>query len=174
MLSWSYVRKTSLVPKPWFGVHTTFSNLPRCSSLGSRGLSKRILRTESLKSQSHLGHSHSFLQSNLMAVCVCVDYKARCTQPAENGSILDAPLLLAARAKTAFTTRYGHYQWRVLPFGLTNAPAAFQRRMLRILGQILFCIPRRHHRLQPNSRRARATPREYSQSPRGGPNDPES
>ena len=28
--------------------------------------------------------------------------------------------------KTAFRTRYGHFEFRVLPFGLTNAPATFQ------------------------------------------------
>ena len=34
--------------------------------------------------------------------------------------------------KTAFTVPGGHYKFRVLPFGLTNAPATFQRVMNRI------------------------------------------
>ena len=34
--------------------------------------------------------------------------------------------------KTAFRTRYGHYEFQVLPFGLTNAPAAFMDLMNRV------------------------------------------
>jgi hypothetical protein len=39
--------------------------------------------------------------------------------------------------KTAFQTRYGHYQYRVLPFGLTNAPATFQAAMDNMFNKYL-------------------------------------
>lgn len=39
--------------------------------------------------------------------------------------------------KTAFRTRYGHYEFRVLPFGLCNAPATFQRLMHDIFWEFL-------------------------------------
>lgn len=39
--------------------------------------------------------------------------------------------------KTAFTTPFGHYQYKVLCFGLTNAPATFQRVMNRIFAPYL-------------------------------------
>ena len=34
--------------------------------------------------------------------------------------------------KTTFRTRYGHYEFLVMSFGLTNAPAAFMDLMNRI------------------------------------------
>jgi hypothetical protein len=36
------------------------------------------------------------------------------------------------RPKTAFNTPIGHFQWKVLSFGLTNAPAAFQAAMNKL------------------------------------------
>ncbi|KAJ9516510.1 hypothetical protein QJQ45_011138 [Haematococcus lacustris] len=39
--------------------------------------------------------------------------------------------------KTAFSTRYGHFEFTVLPFGLCNAPATFQRLMNDIFRQEL-------------------------------------
>jgi len=39
--------------------------------------------------------------------------------------------------KTAFRTRYGQYEYKVLPFGLVNAPAPFQTMMNKILREFL-------------------------------------
>jgi len=43
--------------------------------------------------------------------------------------------------KTAFQTRYGAFEWSVMLFGLTNAPAAFQRFMNNMFSDLLdVCI----------------------------------
>ncbi|GBG65073.1 hypothetical protein CBR_g49147 [Chara braunii] len=43
----------------------------------------------------------------------------------------------ADQPKTAFRSRFGHYEFMVTPFGLTNAPATFQRAMNDIFRDIL-------------------------------------
>ena len=37
--------------------------------------------------------------------------------------------------KTAFRTRYRHFEYKVMPFGLVNAPASFQAMMNKILSE---------------------------------------
>ena len=39
--------------------------------------------------------------------------------------------------KTAFHTWYGYFKYQVMPFGLSNAPASFQRYMNKILAEKL-------------------------------------
>jgi len=39
--------------------------------------------------------------------------------------------------KTVFRTRYGSFEWSVMPFSLTNAPVAFQRFMNNIFSDLL-------------------------------------
>src|SRR5882672_1080274 len=42
--------------------------------------------------------------------------------------------------KTAFRTRYGSFEWLLMPEGLTNAPAAFQRFMNDIFADMIDVI----------------------------------
>ena len=39
--------------------------------------------------------------------------------------------------KTAFRTRYGHFEYQVMPFGFSNAPATFQGYVNKILAKKL-------------------------------------
>src|SRR5260370_34805771 len=41
------------------------------------------------------------------------------------------------KSKMAFQTRYGSFEWTVMPFGLSNAPAAFQHFINKVLGELL-------------------------------------
>ena len=51
--------------------------------------------------------------------------------------IFQIPLSEGSKEKTAFWTKYGLYQYKVMPFGLCNAPATFQRTMEMILNPLL-------------------------------------
>ena len=44
--------------------------------------------------------------------------------------------------KTAFRTRYGHYKYCMMPFGLCNAPATFQQYINKALAGLIdvFCV----------------------------------
>jgi hypothetical protein len=63
--------------------------------------------------------------------------------------------------KTAFRTKSGLYEYTVMPFGLKNAPAIFQRFMNDILRDLLdvYChsLPRRHPYLLKQQRRTQRT-----------------
>ncbi len=48
------------------------------------------------------------------------------------------PMEESAKEKLAFITPFGNYEWNVLPFGFTNAPAIFQRAISETLDDLLY------------------------------------
>ena len=48
------------------------------------------------------------------------------------------PLDKSSRAKTAFITHRGLYEWTTLPFGINNSPGTFQRLMTHLLTNIQY------------------------------------
>ena len=49
------------------------------------------------------------------------------------GGFYQIPLRAEDRPKTAFSTDYGHFEYKSMPFGLKGAPATFQRLMSVVL-----------------------------------------
>jgi hypothetical protein len=49
---------------------------------------------------------------------------------------LQVPVRVEDQAKTAFSTREGHFQYKRMPFGLKGAPANFQRVMTTVVSGI--------------------------------------
>ena len=110
-------------------------------------------------SRSNFGSPVLFVPKPDGTLCMCIDYRAvnaitvkdRYPLPhiedllnSMHGSCWFTKLDLAAgyhqiriatadRQKTAFTTEFGLYKWRVLPFGLANTPSQFMRMMNGIL-----------------------------------------
>jgi len=122
------------------------------------------LRTGIIRpSQSSKGAPVLFVRKKNRALRLCVDYRGlnRITQKDKYPiplvmDLLDAPkrarvyskidlrnayhlVRIAAgdEWKTCFRTRYGAFEWLVMPFGLSNAPAAFQRFMNEIFADLL-------------------------------------
>lgn len=104
-----------------------------------------------------------FVQKKNGSLRLCVDYRAvngitkrhsyplpkleECLDQLVNAKIFSKLDLLSgfwqigmdeeSKEKTAFTTKFGQFQFNVMPFGLMNAPASFQQLMNRILKEYI-------------------------------------
>ena len=71
------------------------------------------------ESLDHLGHAKRFTQKDLISAY----YRMRIWESDE--------------WKTSFHTRYGHFKYQVMSFGLSNAPVSFQGYIIKILAEEL-------------------------------------
>ena len=159
----SYDHRIKLVE----GVEAPWGPLYGISEQELRGLrewlDKQVAAGKITKSNSSAGAPILLVKKPDGSFCLCVDYRALNKVTVKNRYPL--PLMRELRErlntakiftkldlkngyhlvrmaeedeeKTAFQTRFGLYHWRVIPFGLCNAPAIFQSMMDNIFHDLL-------------------------------------
>ncbi|GBG64324.1 hypothetical protein CBR_g41525 [Chara braunii] len=81
-------------------------------------------------SGSPYGASVLFVRKKNKDLRLCIDYRKLNAQTLDlKSGYHQISIRTNDRYKSAFKTRYGHFEWVVMPFGLTKAPATFQAAM---------------------------------------------
>ncbi|GKE27894.1 putative reverse transcriptase domain-containing protein, partial [Tanacetum coccineum] len=84
-------------------------------------------------SSSPWGAPVLFVKKKYGSFRICIDYRSRVYSKIDLRSGYHQLRVREEEIpKTAFRTRYGHYEFQVTPFGLTNAPAIFMDLMNRV------------------------------------------
>ncbi|KAM4065828.1 reverse transcriptase (RNA-dependent DNA polymerase) [Hirsutella rhossiliensis] len=78
-----------------------------------------------------------FIRASSSAAAAPVLFRDRYPLPSSRRPCRIWPRLSGSPRKTAFRTRFGLYEWLVCPFGLSGAPASFQRYMNSVLREWL-------------------------------------
>ncbi|XP_044715138.1 reverse transcriptase (RNA-dependent DNA polymerase) domain-containing protein [Hirsutella rhossiliensis] len=83
------------------------------------------------------GPLYNMSREELSAAAAPVLFRDRYPLPSSRRPCRIWPRLSGSPRKTAFRTRFGLYEWLVCPFGLSGAPASFQRYMNSVLREWL-------------------------------------